>query len=31
MNYMLLLMGEEPDWEEFSPEEAQASIDEMGK
>lgn len=31
MNYMLLLMGEEPDWEEFSPEEAQASIDEMDK
>ncbi|MDX6623481.1 MAG: hypothetical protein QOE75_1413 [Solirubrobacterales bacterium] len=31
MNYMLLLMGEEPDWEEISPEEAQANIDEMGK
>lgn len=31
MNYMLLLMGEEPNWEEFSPQEAQASIDEMGK
>ena len=31
MNYMLLLMGEEPNWEEISPEEAQANIDEMGK
>lgn len=30
MNYMLLLMGEEPNWEELSPEEAQANIDEMG-
>jgi len=31
MNYMLLLMGEEPNWEEISPEEAQANIDEMGQ
>jgi len=30
MNYMLLLMGEEPNWEELSPEEAQANLDEMG-
>jgi hypothetical protein len=30
MNYMLLLMGEEPNWEEISPQEAQANIDEMG-
>ena len=29
MHYMLLLMGEEANWEEISPEEAQASIDEM--
>ncbi|MBK5219727.1 MAG: hypothetical protein JJE35_08070 [Thermoleophilia bacterium] len=28
---MLLLVGEEPNWEEISPEEAQATIDEMGK
>lgn len=31
MNYMLLLMGAEPDWEEMSPEDAQANIEEMGK
>ncbi len=31
MHYMLLLMGDEPNWEEISPEEAQANIDEMGK
>jgi hypothetical protein len=30
MNYMLLLMGEEPDWEEMTPEQAQANLDEMG-
>lgn len=30
MNYMLLLMGEEPNWEEISPAEAQANIEEMG-
>jgi len=30
MHYMLLLMGEEVDWEEISPEEAQASLDAMG-
>lgn len=30
MNYMLLLMGEEPNWEELSPEDAQANLDEMG-
>ena len=30
MNYMLLLMGEEPDWETMTPEEAQANMDEMG-
>lgn len=30
MNYMLLLMGEEPSWEDITPEEAQANIDEMG-
>lgn len=29
MNYMLLLMGEEPNWEDVSPDEAQATIDEM--
>lgn len=31
MHYMLLLMGEEVDWEAITPEEAQATIDEMGK
>jgi hypothetical protein len=31
MHYMLLLIGEEPNWEEVSPEEMQATIDEMGK
>ncbi len=31
MHYMLLLMGEEPNWEEFSPEDAQTNLDEMGK
>jgi len=30
MNYMLLLMGEEVDWEAITPEEAQTTIDEMG-
>jgi hypothetical protein len=30
MHYMLLLMGEEVDWEAITPEEAQASLDEMG-
>lgn len=30
MNYMLLLMGAEPDWEAITPEEAQANIEEMG-
>lgn len=30
MHYMLLLMGEEPNWEAITPEEAQATIDEMG-
>jgi hypothetical protein len=29
MHYMLLLMGEEPNWEEISPEEMQASMDQM--
>ena len=29
MHYMLLLMGEEVDWEAITPEEAQATIDEM--
>lgn len=29
MNYMLLLMGEEVDWEAITPEEAQATIDQM--
>lgn len=31
MNYMLLLMGEEPNWEEYSPADAQATIEEMGR
>ncbi len=31
MNYMLLLMGEEPNWEEYSPEDAQANLEEMGR
>jgi hypothetical protein len=31
MHYMLLLMGEEVDWEAITPEEAQATLDEMGK
>ena len=31
MHYMLLLMGEEVDWEAITPEEAQVTIDEMGK
>jgi hypothetical protein len=31
MHYMLLLMGEEVDWEAITPEEAQASLDDMGK
>jgi len=30
MHYMLLLMGEEVNWEEITPEEAQATIDQMG-
>lgn len=30
MNYMLLLMGEEPGWEDMTPEQAQANLDEMG-
>jgi hypothetical protein len=30
MHYMLLLMGEEVDWEAITPEEAQVTIDEMG-
>ncbi|MDX6602278.1 MAG: hypothetical protein QOF13_1480 [Solirubrobacterales bacterium] len=29
MHYMLLLMGEEMDWEQITPEEAQATIDQM--
>lgn len=29
MHYMLLLMGEEPNWEELSPEDMQASMDQM--
>ncbi len=29
MHYMLLLMGEEVNWEEIRPEDAQATIDEM--
>jgi hypothetical protein len=31
MHYMLLLIGEEPNWEDVSPQEMQATIDEMGK
>ena len=31
MQYMLLLIGEEPNWEDISPEEMQTTIDEMGK
>ncbi len=31
MQYMLSLIGEEPNWEEVSPEEMQKSLDEMGK
>jgi hypothetical protein len=31
MHYMLLLIGEEPNWEDVSPEEMQTTIDEMSK
>ena len=31
MHYMLSLIGEEPNWEDVSPEEMQATIDEMNK
>jgi hypothetical protein len=31
MHYMLSLIGEEPNWEDVSPEEMQATIDEMEK
>jgi hypothetical protein len=31
MLYLLSLIGEEPNWEEVSPEEMQAQIDAMGK
>jgi hypothetical protein len=31
MQYMLSLIGEEPNWEDVSPEEMQATIDEMEK
>ncbi len=31
MHYMFLLIGEEPNWEDVSPEEMQTTIDEMGK
>jgi hypothetical protein len=31
MLYMLSLVGEEPNWEEVSPEEMEAMVDEMGR
>ncbi|HET6997608.1 MAG TPA: YciI family protein [Solirubrobacterales bacterium] len=31
MQYMLLLQGEEPNWEDVSPEEMQATIESMGR
>jgi len=31
MQYMLLLIGEEPNWEDVSPDEMQATIDQMSK
>jgi len=31
MQYMLSLIGEEPNWEDVSPEEMQATLDEMEK
>jgi hypothetical protein len=31
MNYMLMLIGEEPNWENITPAEAQANLEEMGK
>jgi hypothetical protein len=31
MQYMLLLIGEEPNWEDVSPEEMQTTLDEMEK
>jgi hypothetical protein len=31
MHYMLSLIGEEPNWEDVSPEEMQATLDEMSK
>lgn len=31
MQYMFLLIGEEPNWEDVSPEEMQKTLDEMGK
>jgi hypothetical protein len=31
MHYMFLLIGEEPNWEDVSPEEMQTTLDEMGK
>jgi hypothetical protein len=31
MQYMFLLIGEEPNWEDVSPEEMQTTLDEMGK
>jgi hypothetical protein len=31
MQYMFLLIGEEPNWEDVSPEEMQTTLDEMNK
>jgi hypothetical protein len=31
MQYIFMLQGEEPNWEDVSPEEMQATIDEMGR
>lgn len=31
MQYMLLMHGEEPNWEDVSPDEMQATIEEMGR
>ncbi len=31
MQYMFLLIGEEPNWEDVSPQEMQTTLDEMGK